>query len=260
MTTPASATDQAGDPHRARARPPVGPLRALRLRRMGRRDGAAASPVVPDPPQPVTSDGRSQLLAAFFAEVADLWETFFVAHAHRQARLAELRSELVNAHAEQRFAEQDIARVGAVPSPGTVRAGPGELAHERPPELVLRRRTREHARETAVAHGRVESARTRIAGTEREIARLTEQDTEHQHVTAVREHRAMTRFVAERALYDAALVRRHPDGTQLAPLLDRTPPPLTAWAEAGLDAAERPDPARSDPGRHSRGDGRREQA
>lgn len=237
MTT---ATDASGSGRAAtpagRARPlRIGPWRRFELRRLGRGDGAIA---LPDPgavPSPLTTDARSMLMAALFARVSELWEGYFISRARRQTVLVDHRGELPALQAAVAAVRNELetARETA-PMPDNVRPGPGEQARGRSTELLVARRRRVHQRLLADLDRRLESAQQAVDRVERTITRIETEDTEHRHLTGVREHRLIATFLCERMIYDRAFVRRHPLGPELGPKLDRSPPPLSGWARASL--------------------------
>jgi len=238
MTT---STDASGSGRAAtsvgRARPlRVGPWRRFALRRLGRGDGVIA---LPDPgavPPPLTTDARSMLMAALFARVSALWEGYFIDRARRQTALVDHRGELpvVQAAVAAVRNELETARETA-PTRNNVQPGPGEQARGRSTELLVARRRRAHERLLLDLDRRLEAAQQAVDRVERTIARIEKEDTEHRHLTGVREHRLIATFLCERMIYDRAFLRRHPLGPELGPKLDRTPPPLSGWARAGLD-------------------------
>jgi hypothetical protein len=212
----------------------VGPLRALRLRRRGRRDGAVGVPALPDRPGPLTTAARAELRDRFFLDVGVIWDAYFTARGKRQVRMGGLRADLARAQAGMATAQATIRDVGPTPTADTVQASPGELARGRSSELVLRRRTQRYARETAAARAGLETAQATVDRLRTELARLMAEDDHDRYRSAVREHNAMARFSTERSIYDGALIRRHPDGAELAERLDRRPPPFTPWADEAL--------------------------
>ncbi|MEV4349476.1 hypothetical protein AB0J83_33875 [Actinoplanes sp. NPDC049596] len=132
-----------------------------------------------------------------------------------QERLADARRRLERAEREKPSAA------------GPPEREPGDQYYDA--TMTRTRRTREHAKRVAelTAERRRLERRLRDNGRQREetIARM---ETLRRKALES-EHRFAATFVHERAIYDRALLRRHPLGDLVGLLLDNKLPPLQPW-------------------------------
>ncbi|WP_127504178.1 hypothetical protein [Actinoplanes solisilvae] len=218
---------------RGRADPErIGWRRRLMLRRQGRLDGRMRKP------DPIMMDGapttaaRDLLAGEYLANVfrvrAECAEAIDDA-TRRVQRLghdiADLRARLIDVRT--RTAETERRKPSTT---GPPEREPGDRHH--PDDLVRARRVREHAKRLAelIAERRDLEEKLRRAG--------QEQSETRSRIEAWRRRpgEAETRFAAtfwrERALYDQALLRRHPQADLVRPILDNAIPRLPPWPYA----------------------------
>lgn len=213
--------------------------RRRKLERLGRADGAAGLPDTDTDAPVVTTDVRRALRNQLNADRAALWEAFHVEHTERTVELAELATRLDLAREAAQAASEALAAAQRR-TPGAEAARPrrGETAHARPEELVAQRRRRRHERETAMLAARRDATQRAVRDLERREAFVIELDAGRRRTVVAEEHRLIGMHLAERAIYDRALVRSHGDRDEVGALLDRTPPTLSGWARAASADAD----------------------
>lgn len=225
----ATTNHQNGQPEAAVPYRP-GIRRRWMLRRQGRRDGSRRQP---DPlllTGPVTTTMRRLLVEEYAAAAAAVKNALteqtaplMDAWARHDAVIRRMRVDLPAA--EQRLAEVLASR------PGPDAPLERRLGEERRPEALVRaRRLREHERAVEAARRERWLLCDERSAAEQERARLRV-GVERAHQRAVDQvHRLRASYQRDLAIYDQALLRRHPDGELLRDLLvtrDLLPPEWT---------------------------------
>ncbi|MEU7791904.1 hypothetical protein AB0B11_00615 [Micromonospora tulbaghiae] len=222
---------------RAGSEPPPVPWRRRRaLARSGRRDGRFRRP---DPlllTAPAQTATRVLLHAEFQLAVATAYADFTTAAEPHRRALRRVRAELPLLH--DNLAALESALAAAEARHREAGAGVERRMGERfqPEELIRARRAREHARRLDPQRRARDQARAEIQAAQRRLAELRVRiDGLFQHAVGVA-WRLRARCSREQALYDEALLRRHPDGDLLRDLLDTRPPDLPRWVHEPAEA------------------------
>jgi hypothetical protein len=220
--------------HRPRLRgpQPTPLIRRLLLRHHGRSDGRRRQPA-PFPVDGVVSTPTRDLLATEFVkrvtavrkacgEAIDEGEEL-LRRLRYDARDIELRLADVRRRIERAEREK--------PSPTEPpEREPGDQHHG---DAVARmRRTREHARRLAKLTEERNQLEHRLRETKRTWEETAARNESLRRQAIESEHHYAAVLVSERAIYDRALLRRHPLGDLVGPLLDTAIPRLQAWQHA----------------------------
>jgi hypothetical protein len=224
----APASSQSGPPEEA-VRYRLGFRRRWMLRRQGRLDGSRRHP---DPlllTGPVTTSMRRLLLEEYADAAAAVKKELTAEVARLIAAWAEHGAAARQARTDLPVAEQALADALATrPDPDA----PPErrLGEERRPEALVRaRRLREHERAVEVARQEQLCVRARLWTSEQEQARLRSQVDNFHRQAVDQVYRLRASYQRGLAIYDRALLRRHPDGDLLRDLLVTRDPALPEW-------------------------------
>lgn len=237
--TPATPGSRA-DRDRGAGRVRIGLRRRLLLRRQGRLDGRLRQP------DPIMIDGivttptRTLLAYEFLEKVAVVRQSCAGGIDAAYDELRRLDAQLGDLDRRLALVLAKLARLVAAKPPADGRPERHLGERDRPEELVRIRRARDHAKEVAT----LTAERTALER-ERRAARQRRERV-RAHVQALRRHavEAQNRFEAtfyrERAVYDQALLRRHPQAALVRPMLDGSLPPVPRWqyAATGRDQRE----------------------
>jgi hypothetical protein len=219
----AHSDEQAPRPYR------IGFAQRWRVRRLGRLDGRHAVPDPTSTPPPLTTRARK----AFDADFADAAEGLWVRHLEEieghGRELARLDGQLTSMRSALQEARSELAhRQAAGPNPDAPVRKPGEA--DAPIELVRARRMREHQRSVDAARQRYERASEAVAAAEAQHAFLNAEIADRREITVARTWRLHATSRRIRAIYDGALLRRHPQHALVRAALDLSGPPLPDWA------------------------------
>lgn len=213
--------------------------RLLQLRRQGRLDGRRG---VPDP-FPLQDDEfgttttamRARLAAEFGEGMATLLAERVTELNGLRARFGPANEAIAQKRAELSAAQEELRTLeGNRPGPGTApeRRRGDELQTD---DIVRARRAREQAARENTASAKVEALTRDLAAGQQERANLAAQ------INALRAKAradvAVLRATAEvrLAVYDHALLRRHPDADLVRRLLDDSLPGLPGWLAEDRD-------------------------
>ena len=212
----------------------IGVIDRLRLRAQGRSDGRRAIPDVTTALPPVTTATREALLAEFLDAVHGMRVRYLETSELQRRELVSLRHRIPKLRAAVERAEQALREAEAErPDPANPERRPGD--RDASPELVLERRRREHRR-------RLDRARTALGQAQAALehdelaAQVLETELDGGHdLAASRAQRSRATFKRKRAIYDRALLHRHPDRRVMDGLLDDGLPPFPSWVENGRE-------------------------
>jgi hypothetical protein len=227
----------------ARRRRPRGPeqtslIRRFLLRHHGRSDGRRRQPT-PIPIGGVVSTPTRDLLATDFANrVIAVRKACGEAIDEGEEILRRLRYDARDIEARLTGVRRRLERAERdKPSPTEPpEREPGDRHHD---EAMARvRRTREHARRIAKLTEERNHLEQRLRETGRNREKTAARNESLRRQAIESEHQYAAVFVRERAIYDRALLRRHPLGDLVGLLLDTKVPRLEVWQHA-LNSGER---------------------
>ncbi|MGH3887184.1 MAG: hypothetical protein ACRDSZ_11575 [Pseudonocardiaceae bacterium] len=217
----------------------IGVMRRFRLWRLGRKDGRFG---VPDPlseKPPLTTRARDNLQldfidASYVLRVKYLTSTEGLRRSLRvlqdselpvlQEAVASIAGELQRAQDNPPDRDAPLRRMGEV---------------DQPLELIRDRRDREHQRAVARLRERREHADDEVTAARRRQVDLSVALASRWAQDEARLHRLHATFLRARAIYDHALLQRHPLPDLVRPELDMTVPPVPEWPSDSTDESGR---------------------
>lgn len=218
------------------AAPPRRPIRYGPFARLGdwwnaTRDGKAAlSDVAADPPLTPTFELHSR---TYEDRSRHEWKEVLVATAQAAARSAVLEAEIGETEQAVLLVEKRLDAMPDLSDAELTQRRSGETDTD--PGVVRARRSREHGRVRGQLQRDLDDLRGRLPGlrVEREQVRRTIRIRET--VGAVRIARLHAHTQRRLAAYERRLVRVHPEGARLVPLLAPHHPTLPEWAKSLAD-------------------------
>jgi chromosome segregation ATPase len=163
-----------------------------------------------------------------------LWEEHLTGLQAVSVQAAQARSELDEARST---VERLTAAVAALRPPDDAalsRRRVGEV--DQPESLVRARRGREHERTVREARALLDTAQNRVRSLQARLVDLGSREAEALRTTVERARTEVRLALVRRAVYDHALLARHPQGHLVAGLLDRSEPSLPDWAGTDADS------------------------
>jgi hypothetical protein len=207
------------------------------LRHQGRSDGRRRHPSPVPVNGRVSTATRDMLAGRFLRKVSRVRETCGEAidegeEAVRRLRYdaRDLQEQLADVRHRLDRAEREKPSAATPPE-----RDPGDQYYDA--AMALKRRTREHAKRVAELTAERRRLEQRLRENGRQLEEIVARMETLRRKALESEHRYAATFVHERAIYDRALLRRHPLGDLIGPLLDSKVPPLQPWQHA-LTAAE----------------------
>lgn len=208
---------------------PIGFRRRWMLRRQGRIDGRRAQPDPLVAEAPVVTSMRVVLLRQLAEAVAAVHERS-VTEVHRRRcdiEALDAAAGQLEVRIEKLAAEVHAVRTNA-PDPN---ARPVRRLGERhqSEEVVRNRRLREHRQELGRLNVQQRDAQEELDRAQRKRARLKAEIVGIRESAIRRAFHLQATFLRDEALYQRALLARHPLSDLLRPLLDREAPQLPDW-------------------------------
>jgi hypothetical protein len=216
----------------------VSPQRRRLLEREGRLDGRRRQPEPRLLSCATSTHVRDELVAGLCKREAEIG---FLVHrdvAEWERDRRDTRSRIDRLEADLATARTVLAEVTTrVPDPAA--APPRRYGEqERAQALVKERRQNEYDREFDTAHRRVAGLAAELADARGQLAALAERIAARPRTGYHELLRLRATTTEELAIYQKSLIRRHPDGERLRPLLDTSMPELPGWATAPAAEAE----------------------
>jgi hypothetical protein len=206
--------------------------RRVALGHQGRSDGRRRQPVPIPVDGVVTTPTRNMLASRFTKKVGEVRMTCGKAIDEGEEVLRRLRYD--DRDIEQRL-EDVRGRLERAERERPSRTGPperepGDRHHDE--AMARTRRTREHARRIAELSEERKQLEQRLREIGRKREEIIARNETLRRKAVESEQRYAAVFVHERAVYDRALLRRHPLGDLVGPLLDNRIPRLEVWRHA----------------------------
>lgn len=217
----------------------IGLVRRFRVWRLGRQDGRLGAPDPLSEQPPLTTQARKDLELDFIDAARGLWVQYLTSTEDLRRDLRVLKdSELPALEAAATTVAHELERTQANPPD---RAAPLRHAGEthQPVELIRDRRDRQHERVVAKVRQRQKDADHEVAAARQRRAALEAELAVRWAHGKARVGRLHATFQRTRAIYDHALLRRHPLQELVRPVLDTTIPPLPEWPGDPADGSER---------------------